>query len=90
MLDRAVICAYNERKKEREQAMFGRKKQPVRTFDRENLEPVIRSSICTGEQEAGFRDRRTGAFRGVMLIRSDRDLADFCREWGVENPRRIY
>lgn len=70
--------------------MFGRKKQEQRDFDRVNLEPVIRCSICTGEQEAGFRDRRTGEFRGVQLIRSDRELAEFCRTWNVVNPRKIY
>ena len=71
--------------------MFGRRKQTkMHDFDRETLEPVIRCSICNGEQEAGFRDRRDGSFRGVMLIRTDRDLARFCWEWGVENPRKIY
>ncbi len=70
--------------------MFGKKKPAVRTFDRENLEPVIRCSICTGEQVAGFRDKRNGEFKGVQLIRTPQDLADFRREWNVEEPRKIY
>ena len=53
-------------------------------FDRELYEPVVRSSICTGERVAGFRDRRTGQFREVMLIRSERDLDAFRREYAVE------
>ena len=35
--------------------------------------PVIRCSICTGEQAAGFQDLRTDEFREFMLIRSGRD-----------------
>ena len=70
--------------------MFGRKKRSA-GYDRERLEPVIRCSICTGEQVAGFRDRQTGAFREVMLIREKQDLSSFCREYGVEEPiARIY
>ena len=71
--------------------MFGRKKRPTGAYDREALEPVIRCSICTGEQVAGFRDRQSGAFREVTLIRDERDLAAFCQEYGVEEPiQRIY
>ncbi|MBQ8201365.1 MAG: aspartate dehydrogenase [Clostridia bacterium] len=70
--------------------MFGKKKKQEHTFDRGTLEPVIRCSICTGEKEAGFRDRRTGEFRGVQLIHTDRELAEFCREWGIEDIRTIY
>ena len=33
-----------------------RKKVKKQTYDKENLRPVIRSSICTGEQVAGFRN----------------------------------
>ena len=37
--------------------------------------PVIRSSICTGEQVAGFKDLTSGKFEELMLLRDDRDLA---------------
>lgn len=66
--------------------MFGRKKAEVRTYDRENLTPALRCSICTGERVAGFRDRRDGRFKEVMLIRSDGDLAEFCRLYGLDAP----
>ena len=70
--------------------VFGRKKRGI-DYDRERLEPVIRCSICTGEQVAGFRDRRTGAFREVALIRGEEDLSSFRREYGVEGPiAKIY
>lgn len=52
-------------------------------FDRENLKPVIRVSICTGEQVAGFRNIHTGKFTEVMLIRSNRDFAEFLQAYGL-------
>lgn len=63
--------------------MFFRKKLEVRTYDKENQMPVIRSSICTGEKVAGFWDIRTGKFTEVMLIRTSGDLAEFCRLYGI-------
>ena len=35
--------------------MFGRKTVEKKEYDRENLHPVLRCSICTGEQVAGFK-----------------------------------
>lgn len=47
---------------------FFRKTKPKKkTYDSEHLEPVIRKSICTGEETAGFRDKTTGQFREAML-----------------------
>ncbi len=71
--------------------MFKRKKQPV-TFDRENLRPAIRSSICTGERAAGFQNIHTGKFSDVMLVRDDRDLAEFLDTYGLsrEEIAEIY
>lgn len=62
--------------------MFRRKKEK-RDYDRENLRPVIRSSICTGERTAGFRNVHTGKFTDVMLIRDDRDLEEFLETYGI-------
>lgn len=56
--------------------MFGRKVKKC-SFDRDNLRPMIRSSICTGEQVAGFQNIHTGKFSEVMLLRNHRDLAEF-------------
>lgn len=36
------------------------KKAAVQTYDKENKKPVIKSSICNGEQVAGFKDIHTG------------------------------
>lgn len=71
--------------------MFFKKKREIKTYDRENLRPVIKSSICNGEQVAGFRDIHTGAFEEVMLIRGDDDLAEFMRMYGIEGKiEKIY
>ena len=64
--------------------MFGRKKRrAVSSYDKAGKIPVIRSSICTGEQVAGFKDEATGKFQEMMLIRTDGDLREFLRLYGV-------
>lgn len=63
--------------------MFGRKKTSAPAFDMTGKIPTIRSSICTGEQTAGFRDEKTGHFTDVMLIRDRRDLQEFMEKYGV-------
>ena len=52
-------------------------------FDRKNQKPVIRSSICTGEQVAGFKDLRTGKFTDIMLVRDHKDMEEFTRKYGI-------
>ena len=61
-------------------------------FPPEDWEPVIRSSICTGEKVACMRRRDSGQLREIQLIRSADDLRRFCEEYGVsEEPlRTIY
>lgn len=62
--------------------MFGRKKTPAPVFDRTGKEPVLRTSICTGEKVAGYRDTAGGRFVEVMLIRDDADLQRFLADYG--------
>jgi len=65
--------------------MFGRRKKTAAPlYDKGGKVPVIRSSICTGEQTAGFKDPVSGRFEELMLIRDDRDLRDFLRRYQVE------
>lgn len=66
---------------------IGRRRIP---FDREREVPVLRCSICTGERVAGFRDRRTGAFREERLIADDVELAEFMRSCGISEIEREY
>ena len=65
--------------------MFGRrKKRAAIPFDKTGKIPVIRSSICTGEQTAGFQDKATGKIQEVMLIRGEADLRAFMEEYDVD------
>ena len=71
--------------------MLFRKKKQMKSFDREKLEPVICSSICTGETTAGFRDRSTGKYTEYVLIRSEQDLKEFREQYGItEEMKTIY
>lgn len=65
--------------------MFGRrKKSTVPPYNKEGKIPVIRSSICTGEQVAGFKDPVSGKFDDLMLIRNSGDLEDFLSQYQVK------
>ena len=71
--------------------MLFRRKNEQKTYDRENQKPVIRVSICTGEQTAGFQDIHTKKFEEVMLIRNDTDLERFKTQYGItETIGKIY
>ena len=71
--------------------MFGKKKTTAGgSYDRQRQEPVIRCSICTGEQVAGFQDIRTGKFEEVMLIQNAADLRHFKEQYGIEEIAKIY
>ena len=62
--------------------LFGkRKKPPAAHYDRGEKIPVIRSSICTGEQVAGFRDSVSGRCGELMLIRDGRDFQEFLHRY---------
>ncbi len=53
--------------------------------------PMLRKSICTGETTAGFRDLATGKYTEVMLIRDEKDLQQFMKEYGLtERPETEY
>lgn len=62
--------------------MFKRKTAKA-TYDKDNQKPVIRASICNGEQVAGFKDLHTGKFTDIMLIRNEKDLEAFKEQYGV-------
>jgi hypothetical protein len=60
------------------------KKRPAPTpYDPKEYKPVLHCSICTGEQVAGFKKRRTGQFEDVMLVRSQKDLQTFLDRYGL-------
>ncbi|WP_026524945.1 MULTISPECIES: hypothetical protein [unclassified Butyrivibrio] len=71
--------------------MFFKKKTEIKTYDKENLKPVIKASICNGEQVAGFQNIHTGEFEEVMLIRDNADLVEFTAQYGItDKPDKIY
>lgn len=71
--------------------MFGRRKgRPVRAYDKTGKIPAVRTSICTGEQVAGFKNESTGKFEEIMLIRDRTDLREFMRMYGVTESEIKY
>ena len=60
-----------------------KKKTIVKTYDKDNKKPVIKASICNGEQIAGFKDIHTGKIEEVMLIKSPSDLEIFKTMFGI-------
>ena len=65
-------------------ALF-KKKTIVKTYDKGNKKPVIKASICNGEQIAGFKDIHTGKIEEVMLIKSPADLDAFKKMYGIDD-----
>lgn len=63
---------------------------PHYAYDPERERAVIRASICTGEQVAGFRDRLTNEFHEVMLIKDEADREVFMRTFGLEQVTKEY
>ena len=60
-----------------------KKKGVVQSYDKENKKPVIKASICNGEQVAGFKDIHTGKIEEVMLIKNPTDLDVFKKMYGI-------
>ena len=62
-----------------------KKKIPAQTDDKASKKPVIKASICNGEQIAGFKDLHTGKIEEVMLIKNPADLERFKKMYGIED-----
>lgn len=73
--------------------MFGKKTKvnnDVKQYDKSDWKPVIKCSICNGEQVAGFKNIHTGRFEELMLIKDSSDLADFKKQYGLTDVSREY
>ncbi len=74
--------------------MFGRKEKhaPQVSYDKEKQKPVLRCSICTGEQVFGFRSRETGKFEEVSLIRNEKELKEVLGQYGIalDEVEKVY
>ena len=68
--------------------MFKKKKKDIIPYNAETEEPAVKTSICTGEKVAGFVEKGTRHFRDVTLIRSDRELEEFCTACGID-PKEL-
>ena len=63
--------------------MWFQKKQE-KYYDRKLYDPVIHASICTGEKAVGFRNKETGKFEEVMLLKSEKDMEIFLKKYGLK------
>ena len=73
--------------------MFGKKKakQEKKTYDAQRYKPVLRCSICNGEQIAGFQKKNSGKFEEIAFIRSEKELQEFMEIYGITEPmEKIY
>ena len=76
--------------------IFGRKKENESKtkyavpFDPKLQIPVLKCSICNGEQVAGFKDKKSGHFTEIAFIRNSQDLEEFLRTYGIENITKEY
>lgn len=72
--------------------VFGKKQKKIASleYDREQKTPVIKCSICNGEQVAGLKHLKTGKFEDVMVIRNEKDLELFQKMCGVAEIPKEY
>lgn len=72
--------------------MFGRKKKdiPLVEYNPETMKPIIKCSICNGEQVAGFKDKASGRFIEVMLLSCDADLESFKKMYNLSEVTKEY
>ena len=69
---------------------FRRNNNRVEAYDKERLYPAIRSSICTGEKVAGFKNIETGSFTEITLVTSDKDIEDFKNRYGITGEVEVF
>lgn len=72
--------------------LFDKKKKKYPRFPEGDYEPVLRCSICNGEQILCAREKSTGELHEVMLVRTPHELEEFCRENSLlpESIMKIY
>ena len=80
------------RKEGTKMSLFKKKDKTIPLISMEDSVPVLRCSICTGEQVLCSKDRKTGQLTELMLIRNPSDLFEFCEANGiaVEDVQKIY
>ncbi|MBP3754089.1 MAG: aspartate dehydrogenase [Lachnospiraceae bacterium] len=63
---------------------------PSYKYDPEKEKPIIKASICNGEQVAGFKNKTTGQFSEVMFIKDNEDLNLFMKTYGLDHVDKEY
>ncbi|MCD8156815.1 MAG: aspartate dehydrogenase [Clostridiales bacterium] len=72
--------------------LFSKKKKEIqrKEYDASLYKPVLRCSICTGEQVTGFKNLQTGQIEEIGLIRNAEDLQAFLDTYGLDDVEKIY
>ncbi len=71
--------------------MLFKRRIEKKTYDKSSKKPVIKASICNGEQVAGFKDIATGTFEEIMLIKKQDDLVAFKEIYDItEEIEKMY
>ena len=70
--------------------MFGKKQVVQVDYDKENWKPILKCSICNGEQVAGFKNIHTGEFREEDVIRNQKELDAFKKKYGITDIAKEY
>ena len=85
-------CVFDKFSTWEEDDMFGKKKiiKPKVTYDSSEWKAVLRCSICNGEQVAGFKNRHTGEFKEIALIRNSKELDQFWEIYSLESIAKEY
>lgn len=63
--------------------IHGLRRRNEAMYDKETQKPIIKSSICTGEKVAGFKDINSVKFTEVMLIRDSKDMDYFLEKYDI-------
>ena len=72
--------------------LFRKTNKDAPKIQTDKFEPVLRCSICSGEQVLCLKDRETGALHELMLIHSFGELAEVCDANGIDpdSVQKVY
>ena len=53
-------------------------------FNPETEEPFIHANTCNRDMVAGFKEKNSGVFHEVMLIKDKKDIEEFKASYGIK------
>jgi hypothetical protein len=86
----AVVFAIEMRQAHGRKPYYMKKLAEDIPFDAETQDAVIKCSICSGEQVAGFKSKADGTLKEVMRIRSPEDMEYFKKIYRLDAVRKEY